>query len=50
MCLVVSDQLLGRWLELIYVGPPTAEALLQGIFQLQRKIRRTKTTRMWYRK
>ncbi|KAK4246146.1 NADH-quinone oxidoreductase [Corynascus novoguineensis] len=30
--------------------PPTAEALLYGIFQLQRKIRRTKTTRMWYRK
>ncbi|KAK1762670.1 hypothetical protein QBC33DRAFT_500547 [Phialemonium atrogriseum] len=30
--------------------PPTAEALLQGIFQLQRKIRKTKVTRMWYRK
>jgi len=50
MCLVVSDKLLGREMELIYIGPPTAEALLQGIFQLQRKIRRTKTTRMWYRK
>ncbi|KAH6646216.1 hypothetical protein BKA67DRAFT_583576 [Truncatella angustata] len=30
--------------------PPTAEATLYGIFQLQRKIRRTKVTRMWYRK
>ncbi|KAM0697579.1 hypothetical protein Q7P36_002433 [Cladosporium allicinum] len=30
--------------------PPTAEALLYGIFQLQNKIRRTKVTRMWYRK
>ncbi|KAK4151551.1 hypothetical protein C8A00DRAFT_35802 [Chaetomidium leptoderma] len=30
--------------------PPTAEALLYGIFQLQRKMRRTKITRMWYRK
>ncbi|KAH8172597.1 NADH ubiquinone oxidoreductase, 20 kd subunit domain-containing protein [Sarocladium implicatum] len=36
----------------IYVPgcPPTAEALMYGIFQLQAKIRRTKTTRMWYRK
>ncbi|KAE9370178.1 NADH-quinone oxidoreductase [Stipitochalara longipes BDJ] len=31
-------------------GPPTSEALLYGIFQLQKKIRRTKHTRMWYRK
>ncbi|KAK4119645.1 NADH-quinone oxidoreductase [Parathielavia appendiculata] len=30
--------------------PPTAEALLYAIFQLQRKMRRTKVTRMWYRK
>ncbi|KAL2827817.1 NADH-quinone oxidoreductase [Aspergillus cavernicola] len=36
----------------IYVPgcPPTAEALMYGIFQLQKKIRRTKTTRMWYRR
>jgi NADH dehydrogenase (ubiquinone) Fe-S protein 7 len=36
----------------IYVPgcPPTAEALMYGIFQLQKKMRRTKTTRMWYRK
>ncbi|KAI4741775.1 NADH-quinone oxidoreductase, partial [Aureobasidium sp. EXF-12298] len=30
--------------------PPTAEALLYGVFQLQKKMRHTKTTRMWYRK
>lgn len=30
--------------------PPTAEALLQGIFMIQRKMRRTQRTRMWYRK
>ncbi|KAH8750889.1 hypothetical protein BGZ57DRAFT_967216 [Hyaloscypha finlandica] len=30
--------------------PPTAEALIQGIFGLQRKVRRTKGGRMWYRK
>ncbi|KAI0544848.1 hypothetical protein F4679DRAFT_589115 [Xylaria curta] len=36
----------------IYVPgcPPTAEALMYGIFQLQRKIRRQKTSRFWYRK
>ncbi|KAH9224748.1 NADH-ubiquinone oxidoreductase 20 kDa subunit [Leptodontidium sp. 2 PMI_412] len=30
--------------------PPTAEALIYGVFQLQKKMRRTKVTRMWYRK
>lgn len=36
----------------IYVPgcPPTSEALLYGIFQLQRKMRKTKITRTWYRK
>ncbi|KAF2653772.1 NADH-quinone oxidoreductase [Lophiostoma macrostomum CBS 122681] len=36
----------------IYVPgcPPTAEALMYGIFQLQKKMKRTKVTRMWYRK
>lgn len=30
--------------------PPTAEALMQGIFLLQRKMRKTQRSRMWYRK
>ncbi|KAI9139921.1 NADH dehydrogenase iron-sulfur protein 7 mitochondrial precursor [Paraphysoderma sedebokerense] len=36
----------------IYVPgcPPTAEALMYGVLQLQKKIARTKTTSMWYRK
>ncbi|EED23632.1 NADH-ubiquinone oxidoreductase subunit B, putative [Talaromyces stipitatus ATCC 10500] len=31
-------------------GPPTSEALMYGIFQLQKKMRHTKITRMWYRR
>jgi NADH dehydrogenase (ubiquinone) Fe-S protein 7 len=36
----------------IYVNgcPPTAEALLYGVLQLQKKIRRNRMTLMWYRK
>ncbi|KAH8821028.1 NADH-ubiquinone oxidoreductase-like protein subunit [Xylogone sp. PMI_703] len=36
----------------IYVPgcPPTSEALMYGIFQLQRKMRETRITRIWYRK
>ncbi|CAG9990081.1 unnamed protein product [Clonostachys byssicola] len=36
----------------IYVPgcPPTAEALMYGMLQLKRKIRSTRTSRMWYRK
>ncbi|KAI1207148.1 mitochondrial NADH-ubiquinone oxidoreductase 20 kd subunit [Annulohypoxylon truncatum] len=30
--------------------PPTSEALMYGIFQLQRKMRNTRITRMWYRR
>ena len=30
--------------------PPTAEALLQAMFMLRRKMRGTKRARMWYRK
>ncbi|KAJ1823436.1 ndufs7 ubiquinone oxidoreductase subunit [Coemansia sp. RSA 2675] len=36
----------------IYVPgcPPTAEALMYGMLQLQKKIRRNRVTTMWYRK
>ncbi|KAK0389681.1 hypothetical protein NLU13_3254 [Sarocladium strictum] len=36
----------------IYVPgcPPTSEALMYGVFQLQRKMRNTKISRMWYRR
>jgi len=36
----------------IYVPgcPPTSEALMYGIFQLQKKMRNTRITRIWYRK
>ncbi|KAB8263080.1 hypothetical protein BDV32DRAFT_136152 [Aspergillus pseudonomiae] len=30
--------------------PPTPEAFLYGIFQLQKKMRHTRVTRMWYRR
>ncbi|XP_078043863.1 NADH-quinone oxidoreductase subunit B 2 [Augochlora pura] len=36
----------------IYVPgcPPTAEALMYGILQLQKKVKRMKTVQLWYRK
>lgn len=29
--------------------PPTAEALMYGILQLQKKVKRMKTLQVWYR-
>jgi hypothetical protein len=40
----------GGDIVLTETGPPTAEALIQGVFALQRKVRRNKGLRMWYRK
>lgn len=36
----------------IYVPgcPPTCEALMYGVLQLQKKVKRMKTLQMWYRK
>jgi NADH dehydrogenase (ubiquinone) Fe-S protein 7 len=36
--------------DISLLGPPTSEALMYGIFQLQKKMRHTKITRLWYRK
>ena len=30
--------------------PPTAEALIYGILQLQKKIKRQRSIQLWYRK
>jgi NADH:ubiquinone oxidoreductase subunit B-like Fe-S oxidoreductase len=34
----------------VVAGPPTAEALLYGIFLIQKKMKNRKVTRMWYRR
>jgi hypothetical protein len=35
----------------VFAGcPPTAEALLYGVLQLQRKVKRMETIQMWYRR
>ena len=47
--LLQSDVMSGRCAYCL-PGPPTSEALLYGIFLLQKKIRRTKVTRMWHRR
>lgn len=39
-----------RRLTVFFEGPPTSEALMYGIFQLQKKMRHTRITRMWYRR
>jgi NADH-quinone oxidoreductase B subunit len=39
-----------RLLTFLMLGPPTSEALMYGIFQLQKKMRHTRITRMWYRR
>ena len=36
---------------ILYLGcPPTAEALMYGVLQLQKKIKRINMVQMWYRK
>lgn len=44
-----SPDVLMAFAQLI-LGPPTSEALMYGIFQLQKKMRHTRITRMWYRR
>lgn len=42
--------IVNSYFEIISGCPPTAEALLYGMLQLQKKIKRMNTAQMWYRK
>lgn len=49
-CRLVGSLVFAVLTGCVVVGPPTAEALLYGIFLIQRKMRSRKVTRMWYRR
>jgi NADH dehydrogenase (ubiquinone) Fe-S protein 7 len=51
LCAIILVEIIAiAYLSLHFLGcPPTAEALLYGVLQLQKKVKRMKHVQMWYR-